>query len=234
MRLAALIMFSALFAGSGMPAFAQSSPVPDPTDPRMATLSRTEGSHFYLPVAQGTGTLLVFPQGEMLVNITINDPAAFAIEVSEMQDGLQVLPLASDVSSDLIVTTSERQYIFKLLSGAGLAAPYLVRVEDKDLEVAPSLPTLIPTPEAVAGTYRLRGDREVRPSSIVDDGSQTYITFLESQYLPGIFAIGPTGDEEVVDGYMRGDVFVIDRVHEKLVFRIDKEKATATRREVEE
>jgi type IV secretion system protein VirB9 len=44
-----------------------------------------------------------------------------------------------------------------------------------------------------------------------------------------VFAIGPTGDEQVVDGYMRDGLFVIDRVHEELVFRIDKAMATARR-----
>ena len=55
------------------------------------------------------------------------------------------------------------------------------------------------------------------------------IEYAPGQSLPAVFAIGPTGDEEVVDGYMRDGLFVIDRVHEELVFRIDKAKATARR-----
>ena len=84
---------------------------------------------------------------------------------------------------------------------------------------------------APKGIYRLRGDRSVRPLQIGDDGTRTRILFAPGQALPAIFAIGPTGDEEVVNGYMRGDAFEIDRVYERLVFRIDKDKATARRAE---
>ena len=44
-----------------------------------------------------------------------------------------------------------------------------------------------------------------------------------------MFGIGVNGEEEVVDGYMRGDVFTIDRVYGQLVFRIDKKRARARR-----
>jgi type IV secretion system protein VirB9 len=33
----------------------------------------------------------------------------------------------------------------------------------------------------------------------------------------------------MVDGYMRNDIFTIDRVHQRLVFRIDKKLARAQR-----
>lgn len=69
----------------------------------------------------------------------------------------------------------------------------------------------------------------MRPASVRDNGAKTVIEYAPGQSLPAVFAIGPTGDEEVVDGYMRDGLFVIDRVHEELVFRIDKAKATARR-----
>ena len=80
----------------------------------------------------------------------------------------------------------------------------------------------------------MRGDRAVRPADLSDDGYKTRITYAPGQVLPAVFAIGPTGEEEVVNGYMRGDVFVIDRVYGELVFRIDKEAATARRNEAPE
>ena len=71
----------------------------------------------------------------------------------------------------------------------------------------------------------------MRPATIRDNGRKTVITYAPGQPLPAVFAIGATGDEEVVDGYMRGEAFVIDRVHSELVFRIDKKKARAIRRD---
>lgn len=79
------------------------------------------------------------------------------------------------------------------------------------------------------GRYRLSGERALRPAQIADDGIHTYIIWTEQQALPAVFAISPTGTEEMVDGYMRQGVFTIDRIHQKLVFRIDKKAAKAER-----
>ena len=38
----------------------------------------------------------------------------------------------------------------------------------------------------------------------------------------------------MVDGYVRGGVFTIDRIYRTLIFRIDKEKAKARRQERDE
>ena len=69
---------------------------------------------------------------------------------------------------------------------------------------------------------------------MTDDGLKTRITYAPGQALPAVFAIGPSGEEEVVNGYMRDDIFVIDRVYGELVFRIDREKATARRNDTPE
>ena len=78
-------------------------------------------------------------------------------------------------------------------------------------------------------SYRLRGDDTVRPLRISDDGERTYITYHPEQALPAVFAIGQTGDEELVNGHMRGEQFVIDRVYAELVFRLDNERLRAQR-----
>jgi type IV secretion system protein VirB9 len=86
----------------------------------------------------------------------------------------------------------------------------------------------------VGASWKVRGHRSVRPVRISDDGLRTYLEWGAEQSLPAVFAIGTTGAEEVVDGYMRGGLFVIDRVHRQLVFRIDADRAVATRRDPEQ
>tara|TARA_B100000678_G_scaffold221252_1_gene188622 strand:- start:755 stop:1144 length:390 start_codon:yes stop_codon:yes gene_type:complete len=89
--------------------------------------------------------------------------------------------------------------------------------------------TYLPGHAVSASGYRVRGDREVRPSSIRDDGSKTFIAFAPDQALPAVFSVGATGKEEVVNGYMRGDLYVLDRTFDRLVFRIDRLEAIALR-----
>lgn len=78
-------------------------------------------------------------------------------------------------------------------------------------------------------TYRLKGAALLRPIRIGDDGVHTYIQWSEDQPIPAVFALDPRGVEQIVDGYMRGELFTIDRVYPHLVFRIDKDKAEARR-----
>ncbi len=78
-------------------------------------------------------------------------------------------------------------------------------------------------------TYRLKGAATLRPVRIGDDGTHTYIQWSEDQPIPAVFALDSRGSEQIVDGYMRGELFTIDRVYPHLVFRIDKDKAEARR-----
>lgn len=77
--------------------------------------------------------------------------------------------------------------------------------------------------------YKLSGEKSLRPSRIGDNGVHTYIEWSEDQALPAVFAVNALGEEEMVDGYMRQDIFTIDRVHQRLVFRIGKKLAKAER-----
>lgn len=91
-----------------------------------------------------------------------------------------------------------------------------------------------PEPRAAAqvsaiGSYRLTGERNLRPARISDDGYRTFIEWAEEQPLPAVFAISAMGREEIVNGFMRDGVFTIDRVDAVLVFRIDQKWARATR-----
>ncbi|MDE2595687.1 MAG: TrbG/VirB9 family P-type conjugative transfer protein [Sphingomonadales bacterium] len=89
-------------------------------------------------------------------------------------------------------------------------------------------PSAEPAPPAMT-TYRLSGAALLRPSRIGDDGVHTYIEWPEDRPLPAVFALNAHGDEEMVDGYMRGGLYTIDRINPRLVFRLDKAKAQAIR-----
>jgi len=82
--------------------------------------------------------------------------------------------------------------------------------------------------EAPAANYRLSGDKALRPSRITDDGTHMYLEWSAEQDLPAVFSVTTLG-EGMVEGYMRGGIFIIDRVYAELVFRIDKKWAKAQR-----
>jgi len=219
---------AAILLGFATIASAQVFPTPGQDTPRVQSVRWNAGQTIVLTALPGTALTAMLDPRERIERVTLGGSRAWDVRVSAEANSFQVTPEEGAAPASLLVETDRRSYSFTLESGRGLMAAYLVRLE-YEAEPSPSGVDQNAPIENLTWSYRLRGDREVRPLSVRDNGEKTVITYAVGQALPAVFAVGPTGDEEVVDGYMRGDVFVIDRVHQELVFRIDREKATARR-----
>ncbi len=221
-----LLTFLAIAAATA--ANAQVFPTPGRDTPRIQTAQWVAGQPIVLTALPSTTLTVMLEPRENIRRATLSGSRAWEVEVSAETNSFQVTPEIGAAPASLMVETDSRTYEFTLETGQGLMAAYLVRLEseprprDQDLSAQEVIDDL-------TWSYRLRGDREVRPASVRDNGVKTVIEYAPGQPLPAVFAIGASGDEEVVDGYMRGDAYVIDRVHQELVFRIDREKATARR-----
>ncbi len=210
------------------PLAAQVYPSPSAQSPRIQEVTWQQGQSYSLTVLPESHLTVLLEPGEVIRRAVINDGQSWDVAVSADQDSLTVKPNASALPTQLLVETEVREYRFDLEIAQSLLAAYLVRfVPEQTFEA--SNPAIAPPIDRPTYSYRLRGDKSVRPASITDNGDKTIIEYAEGQSLPAVFAIGLTGDEEVVDGYMRDGRFVIDRVHQELVFRIDKKKARARR-----
>ncbi|WP_374406203.1 TrbG/VirB9 family P-type conjugative transfer protein [Pelagerythrobacter sp.] len=216
-----------------IPCAAQTMPRPDIDNPRLQTVQWSPGSEYLLTALPMTGLTVLFEPGEQVERVTLDAPRVFDVKVSAERDGLLVLPQIDGAAATMLVATDRRDYRMQLQTGEGLMAAYLVQFAyqpEADAPFAEPVAESWSEPTGEVWTYRLSGDRAVRPLSISDDGRKTRIVFGPDQPLPAVFAIGPGGEEQVAGGYMRGEVYEIDRVWQELVFRIDKEKATAERR----
>lgn len=218
-------------AALATPLQAQVMPQPGAENPRLQTVHWTPDGEYLLTALPMTGLTVLFEPGEQVQRVTLDATRAFEVKVSAERDGLFVIPQVQDAAGMVLVATDQRNYRMRLQTGTGLMAAYLVRfLYGYEQEPAfEQIPEPVTEPTGERWTYRIKGDREVRPVSVSDDGVRTRIVFGPDQALPAVFAIGPSGEEQVVNGYMRGDVYEIDRVWQELVFRIDKEKATAVR-----
>jgi type IV secretion system protein VirB9 len=226
-----MLITAALLLGCAAPLAAQVFPIPGPETPRIQTAAWKPGEPLVLTALPQTALTVMLEPGETIQRATLGGSTAWEVTVSAEADSFQITPLAGAVAASLAVETDRRAYRFVLETGDGLQAAYLVRLRfDGSLAASPGQTGQSSyTLEGLDWSYRLRGDRSVWPASIRDNGSRTVIDYAPGQALPAVFALGPTGEEEVVDGYMRDGRFVIDRVHQELVFRIDKAKATAKR-----
>jgi type IV secretion system protein VirB9 len=233
-----------LFLALALPQASQAQivPVPGFDDPRLQTVSPVSGQPIRLVTFPDAPLTLLLVPGEKVERVALSDSEAYEVSVAGAGDSLSIRPRRPAAAADLTVETASQNYRLQLETGRGLAAAYVVRMVGVPVNqplqpmpagsVPPRPPLAAPTlPEQMTGTYRVSGNRELRPTSIGDDGSRTYIQWGEYQAMPAVFGIGPTGDEEVVDGHMRGGLFTIDRVYRELVFRIDEAKAQARRSE---
>lgn len=207
-------------------AAAQLSPVPSFDDPRMQTIVYQPNIPVRLVAFPKASLKVMFHPGERITRVVVSDGAAFNAAVLERSDAIELAPLKFGASATMKVETDQRSYDFELTTGEGLAAAYLVRFVPGEAN-APAVS--VPVPDATLASYRMRGDRSVRPDRLYDDGTRTFIEWSKNRALPAVFGVSPGGTEEIVAGYMRDDVFVIDRVYDELVFRFDKERATARR-----
>ncbi len=207
---------------------AQTVPDLELDNPRIQTVQWQDGMEVLLTVMPASGVTLMLEAGETIERVTLSDEFAFNVRVSPEGNSLILLAEREAVAGRMVVDTDRRTYPFTLRTGEGLTAAYLVRFTYGERRLAP-LDTATPPMAQTRWSYRLRGDAPVRPQAIADDGAHTYITYAPEQPLPAVFAIGATGEEEMVNGHMRGDVFVIDRVYAELVFRLDEERAQAQR-----
>jgi len=225
---------SALLLISVMPAtaMAQASPTPAFEDPRLQTVAYDAARPVRLVAFPTANLTVMLLPGDRITRVVSSDSKAFDVRITGSLDSLNIAALRPDAVATLLVETNERHYEFDLETGQGLAAAYIVRFVENGPSSVPSPPAgpVTPDPAALTGEYKLSGDRALRPTQIGDDGQRTYIQWGEYQSLPAVFGIGPTGAEEVVDGYMRDGIFTIDRVYGEIVFRIDKERAKARRR----
>ena len=199
----------------------------------MQTVVTRPGEAIRLTAFPDAGLKLILHRGETIKRVVVSDGAAFKAAVVGGGDTIELVPAHAGAVAELRVQTDRQNYSFELETGEGLAAAYVVRLVPGEGEQSVQA-VAEPQPGAATWSYRVKGDRSVRPDSIMDDGTRTYLEWSNNRALPAVFGVGPGGDEELVSGYMRKGVYVIDRVYPELVFRFDKQKAEAKRDERQE
>jgi type IV secretion system protein VirB9 len=206
---------------------AQVRPIAGPGDPRIQTIAYDPNQVVQLQVASGFQLTVEFSSGERIENVAVGDGAAWQVTPNKRGDRLFVKAIAVGVTTNLTVLTDARTYNFELMPAYGPLPdmPFDVRFTYPE----PAIATIAGAEKPAEGLYKLTGAKALRPTAISDDGAKTYIEFAVDRPLPAVFAINEAGQETLVDGVMRAGQYVIDAVRPKLLFRIDRQTARATR-----
>lgn len=220
-------LFLAGAALASAPLFAQVRPQAEPgADPRIQSVAYVPNQVILLEGAPGYQITMELSPDERVETVAVGDSSSWQVNANRRGDLLFIKALIGGVSTNMTVITNVRTYNFELSPVSSTQMAYSVR-----FNYPPPAPAEEELADAAAeGRYRLGGDRALRPSEISDDGVHTYIRWPRDRALPAVYAVTDSGQEMLVNGMMRADdLFVIDSVTRKLVFRIDGEVATATR-----
>jgi len=221
----ALLIGLALCAAA--PALAQVRPTPGAGDPRIQTVDYDANQVIQIQAAPGYQVTLHFGADEVIENVAVGDSAAWQVSANRNGGHLYVKPLQA-AATNMTVVTNVRVYAFDLvpLPGPSPDMAYTIRFNYPTA----AGPQQVATAELIVeGRYRLSGERSLRPSRISDDGQHTYIEFPRDAAIPAVYAVDERGNESLVNGMMRDDLYVVDAVVPRLVFRIDQHVARATR-----
>lgn len=203
------------------------TPRPLEFDPRVETLEWRSGIDLPLRTTAGGNLTLVFGPGEVIQSVIVGDPSAIEVQVAPQADSLTLRTARRPANASIAVRTQLRDYRFMVAVGPANDVAYVVRfgiAAPGPVEPVGSSPPLTATRH-----YALKGETSLRPRQVSDDGLRTYIEWQEDQALPAVFALNALGEEETVDSYMRGGLMVIDRTYPRLIFRIGKRSAQASR-----
>jgi len=219
------------FLFMAVPLVAQVQPRPVGSDPHIQVVDYDPDQVVRVAVAQGYQVTLQFASDERIENVAVGDSAAWQVTANHRGDLLFVKPIRDGTTTNLTVATDARIYAFEL-------TPLFEGASDQAYAIRFRYPTP-PDETAVAasaqagaqgeGRYRLSGERALRPSSISDDGTHTYIAWPDHRALPAVYTFDAQGHEALVNGNMRGNLYVLDSVQRRLVFRIDRHVARAVR-----
>lgn len=219
----ALAVLVALF---GANASAQIRPQPGYGDARMQMIDYRRDQVVQIEGAPGYQVLIALAPDERIENVALGDSSAWQVAQSQSGNLLFVRPTQDGVSTNMTVITSARFYAFDLVPANGVP-PYEVRFR---YPTEPDGNMIAGTAEAATvGLYRLGGTRSMWPVRMHDDGARTYIDWPQDVALPAVFIIDDLGRERLANGNMRGGLYVIDSVQDRLLFRIDRKTARAKR-----
>ena len=201
-------------------------------------------------------TVISLRQGERLTSMVAGDTVRWQIAETTSGSGAStqthvvVKPLRGDLTTNLVLTTSERVYLLNLRAtnqansaNAAIAweypieAPLDVEAILADPVRAAELGARLPLDE-LETRYRLevRGFLASRPAwmpeAVFDDGAKTYIRFpaiAAHVELPPLFVIGPDGEAHLVNYRVRGQTYVADQLFERGELRLGSQRVRITR-----
>lgn len=217
-------------------------------DDRLVTLEFTQDEVVRIDGRLGVQATIGFGDDEHIENVAVGDSAKWQITPNKRANLLFVKPLEADARTNMTVVTDRHTYFFDLVVSKKAKPVYLLRFtypeeerlaaekarEERQLalnELEQDLlsgdPTSAPMDPAMLNfAWERKGDAELMPSRIYDDGNATYLVWPAKRAIPAILVENDEGAEGPVNYAVRGDTIVIGEVPGRITLRAGRARAT--------
>ncbi len=214
----------------------------------------TPGSLYQVYTAPDQVTDIALERGERLTSVSAGDTNRWTVgdTVSGLgtneQVHILVRPMAANLSTNAVITTTRRTYYLDLKSFVGtyMAAvswrhPHTIkniltptanktRVRQPKFKIA----NIIPNADNMRFDYDIKGDTpNWRPIRVFDDGKKVFIQFPKSVSVseaPPLFVTDKKGKKSKLVNYrVRGEYYIVDRLFDAAELRLGEKDQTVVR-----
>ncbi|MET1416641.1 TrbG/VirB9 family P-type conjugative transfer protein [Roseibium sp. HPY-6] len=206
-----------------LPVLAESVPKSLPADSRIKQFVYNEHTVYRLDLHTNFISTVQFGRGENVQSIQVGDSASWQIVRLKRGDVISIKPLNSDAVTNMTVYTDRRVYTFELRAHRGRGS----RTGGLNFRTTFSYPTPVVAQFSDASSlssrnydYSVAGSADFAPTSVYDDGKQTYFVFDGSGRQPGVFKVGQGGREYTVNSRTAGNTIIVDGVSDEWTVRI--------------
>lgn len=193
----------------------------------------SSGALYRLYASTNQVTDVALQPGEKLVSVSTGDTVRWIVGDTTSGDGsaqqvhVLVKPIASDLKTNLVITTERRTYHLELesteaTSMSSLSWTYpaddLIAIKKKNDGLAGTDTVSIDgaqTFDNLNFRYRIVGDANFAPARVFDDGAKVYIQFpssLPQGEAPPLFVQGSEGKPALVNYRVKGNTYIVDRL----------------------
>ena len=193
----------------------------------------TRGALYQVYAAVNQVSDIGLESGEKLISVSAGDTVRWIVGDTSSGEGkddtvhILVKPVATDLDTNLVITTDRRTYHLELHATAATymasvswtyPAAELIALKRERAEAARAVAAIADAAvnlEELRFRYRLEGDAPWKPRQVFDDGSKVYIQFpsgLAQSEAPPLFVVGPDGNSALVNYRVRGTTYIVDRL----------------------
>ena len=209
-------------------------------DARLASRLYSDSEVVRIEGRLGVQASIAFSETEHIENVAIGDSNSWQVTPNKRANLLFVKPLGGSARTNMTVVTDRRTYFFDLVASPSATPLYVLRF------TYPPEPKSAATPQqaALSGAekqaveekpvdpaqlnfaWASKGAKQLLPARVYDDGDATYLSWPVGSPVPAMLIRDEKGAEGPVNYAVRGDVIVVEGVHQLIVLRSGKNAAT--------